>query len=73
MSRSKKRPYWTDYAKGQKSWASRRFRKKVKQILHLQAKGDDEPEFPHPKWMTNPATVCDFRFYAPWDARAYRK
>ncbi len=34
---------------------------------------DLEPEFPHPKWMTNPYTVCDFRFYAPWDARAYRK
>lgn len=41
------------------------------ELIHLM--GDDEPEFPHPKWMTNPYTVRDFRFYSPRDKREYRK
>lgn len=87
----------------QKRWASRRFRKRVKQVLkpfryswniyiverecYLGCKCEDvglgnlclyqdyniQPEFPHPKWMTDPVTVCDFRFYSPWDEGAYRK
>lgn len=32
----------------------------------------DEPEFPHPFEITNPALVCDFRFYSD-DPRDRRK
>lgn len=78
MSRSKRKPYWTDnHASYMKRVHSKRVRANVRELLSHWLKDpenwDVNPIIPNPFSITNQYDLCDFSFYSPKDPRAYRK